>query len=246
MPTHSVLTSEALQCSACALSHVCVPSCVSPDDITRLDGLVKRRLRVSRGSHLFAQGEIADAIYSIRFGSFKTHLKNASERAHITGFHLPSGVLGLDGQASGTHVSEAIALEDSEVCVIDLHEFDAFAGSLPGVRGWLRRIMSQEIRRACQLMFILGNLRSDQRLAGFLVRYSNGLAALGYAPNAFVLRMTREEIGNHLGLTLETVSRVFTQLADAGLLTVQQRDVMILDRPALTRLAGPDFGCNAY
>jgi CRP/FNR family transcriptional regulator len=81
-------------------------------------------------------------------------------------------------------------------------------------------------------------MRSEQRLAAFLINMSQRLAALGYSSTDFVMRMGREEIGNYLGLTIETVSRLFSRFARDGLIRVSQREVRILDIAALHELVG--------
>ena len=98
--------------------------------------------------------------------------------------------------------------------------------------------MSKEIARTYQVMLALGSMRSEARLAAFLMNLSQRLAALGYSSTDFIMRMSREEIGNYLGLTLETVSRLFSRFARDGLIRVSQREITILDMTAIEELAG--------
>jgi CRP/FNR family transcriptional regulator len=170
----------------------------------------------------------------------KTQIQDANGQTQITGFLLPGEILGLDGLMDDTQVSHAVALEDSEVCVIRLDEMDRLAPRLPILNTQLRRLMSKEINRSHTLLMTLGGLRSEQRVAAFLLNLSQRLRTLGYSPHEFVLRMSREEIGNFLGITLETVSRLFSRFAREGILQVQHREVRILDLPALQILAGTD------
>ena len=243
MPKIIDVTPEATHCSTCMLSELCLPVGMSIADVSRLDELVKTRVRVPRGKALFHLGDKADAIFGIRFGSMKTQLEDATGQVQITGFLLPGEIIGLDGMMENRHISYAIALEDSEVCVINLDDIDTLAKSIPSLQTQLRRLMSKEINRSHQMVRSLGALRSEQRLATFLLNLSQRLAALGYSPNEFLLRMSREEIGNYLGLTLETVSRLFSRFSRDGLIRVQQREVLILDMPALQELSGIE--CSA-
>src|SRR5690606_11706062 len=167
------------------------------------------RVRVERGKSLYELDDPLDAVYGVRFGSLKTQLEDSSGQQQITGFHLPGEIVGLDGMLEGKHVSSAVALEDSEVCVIRLPEIDRVATQLPSLQQQFRRLMSREISRSHQMLATVGAMRSEQRLAAFLLNLSQRYAALGYSSTEFVLRMSREEIGNYLGLTLETVSRLF-------------------------------------
>jgi CRP/FNR family transcriptional regulator len=224
------------------LSEVCLPVGMSRADVERLDELITERIRVPKGSALYRVGDPAQAVYGIRSGSLKTQLEGSSGQLQITGFLLPGEILGMDGLLENKHVSHAIALEDSEVCTIRINELDTVAQQLPALQYQFRRLMSKEITRSHQLLMSIGSLRSEQRLAAFLLNLSQRLGALGYSPNEFLLRMTREEIGNYLGLTLETVSRLFSRFAREGLLRIQQREVRILDMRSLQALAGTDCG----
>lgn len=209
-------------------------------DVKQLDELVEERLRLPKGASLYSPTEPLDAIYSVRYGSVKTQTEDAAGRIQITGFNLPGEMIGLDGMMEGQHVSSALAMEDSEVCVIRLAQIDHIAGHLPSLQHQMRRLMSRELGRSYQVLASLGSMRSEQRLAAFLLNLSERYATLGYSSTEFVLRMSREEIGNYLGLTLETTSRVFSRLSRENLISTHQREVRLLDIPALNQIAGQE------
>lgn len=236
------LTPDATRCSTCMLNAICLPLGMSRKDVVVMDELIKERVRLAKGATLYSLGDRVDAIYGIRYGSLKTQVQNASGQMQITSFLLPGEVIGLDSLSDERHGSHAIALEDSEVCVIHLDEMDELAPRLPVLQTQLRRLMGKEITRSHQLVMTLGSLRSEQRLAAFLLNLSQRFDTLGYSPYEFLLRMSRQEIGNFLGLTLETVSRLFSRFARDGLIRVQQREVQILDMGALRVLSGTDCG----
>src|SRR5690625_4604514 len=224
------VTPDSMRCSTCMLSDFCLSFGLSTADLEKLDALVENRIRLGKGSALFRLGDPVDAIYAVRSGSLKTQLEDAAGHIQITSFLLPGEIIGIDGLQANIHQSHAIALEDSEVCVMRMDDFDALATRMPVLQSQLRRLMSKEIARSHSIMKTLGALRSEQRLAAFLLNLSERLAALGYSPYEFILRMSREEIGNFLGLTLETVRRLFSRFAREGLLKIQQRDVMQIGR----------------
>jgi len=97
--------------------------------------------------------------------------------------------------------------------------------------------MSQRIVHDQSAFKILANLRSESRLAAFLLDLGKRFSTLGYSPNTFVLRMTREEIGSYLGLSLETVSRIFSRFQEDGLVDVQTRHLQITNPEALSEIA---------
>ncbi|NYT85752.1 fumarate/nitrate reduction transcriptional regulator Fnr [Pollutimonas harenae] len=236
------VTPDSTRCSTCMLNEICLPLGMQRGDVNKLDELIKERIRIAKGSALFQLGDPTEAVYGIRSGSLKTQLEDSSGQVQITGFLLPGEIIGMDGLLDNTHVSNAIALEDSEVCVIRIDELDELSHHLPVLQQQLRRLMSKEISRSHQLVMSLGALRSEQRLAAFLINLSQRLSTLGYSPSEFILRMSREEIGNYLGLTLETVSRLFSRFAREGLIRVHQREVHILDMGGLRLLSGTDCG----
>jgi CRP/FNR family transcriptional regulator len=213
---------------------------IASQDVAQLDDLVTRRARVARGDALFATGEKTGDLYAIRSGSLKTQLEDANGRVQITGFFLPGEIVGMDGLVATHQFSRALALEDTEVCLIGIDELNRLSARIPTLHQQFQRLMSQEIQRSHLMAMSLGALRSDQRLAVFLLNFSQRLARLGYSATRFVLRMSREEIGNYLGLTLETVSRLFSKFARDGLIKVRQRDICLTDVPTLNQLAGID------
>ncbi|SPR39071.1 transcriptional regulatory protein [Bordetella pertussis] len=234
------LSPDAAHCSSCMLGHVCVPVGMPANEVEKLDELVKERVRVERGKTLYELDDPLDAVYGVRFGSLKTQLEDSSGQLQITGFHLPGEIVGLDGMIESKHVSSAVALEDSEVCVIRLPEIDRVSTQLPSLQQQFRRLMSREITRSHQMLATVGAMRSEQRLAAFLLNLSQRYAALGYSSTEFVLRMSREEIGNYLGLTLETVSRLFSRFGREGLIRINQRKVRLIDLPGLKQLIGQE------
>jgi len=234
------LSPESPNCSTCMLGHVCIPIGMAASDVQKLDTLVQERVRLTKGTILYTQQDTLDAVYSVRYGSLKTQVEDAAGHIQITGFNLPGEMIGLDGMLEGRHVSTAIATEDTEVCVIRLSQIDQVANQLPSLQHQMRRLMSRELGRSYQLLASLGSLRSEQRLAGFLLNLSQRYAALGYSSTEFLLRMGREEIGNYLGLTLETTSRLFSRFAREKLISIRQREVQLLDVPALKLLLGQE------
>jgi CRP/FNR family transcriptional regulator len=228
--------SHSTHCKTCLVSQVCLPVGMAESEVGQLDKLVTERIRVEKGQALYRHGDALHALFGLRSGSIKTLLEEADGAQQITGFFLPGEVIGMDGLIEGEHGSSAIAMEDSEACVVRIKDIDEISRYVPSLQHQVRRLMSKEIARSYRLHLTLGSMRSEQRLAIFLSNLSQRLAALGYSPTEFVMRMSREEIGNYLGLTLETISRLFSRFARDGIIKINQRDVKILDKHALTEL----------
>jgi CRP/FNR family transcriptional regulator len=216
VPTH---------CASCKLREVCLP-CGLDNGAggSVLDDLSYTRKRVKRGEVLFHAGAAFDALYAVRSGFLKSSMLLEDGRDQVTGFHMAGEIVGMDGIGSGSHASDVIALEDSEVCIIPYARLEQ-----PALQRQLHKVMSRELVRDQGVMMLLGTMRAEERLAAFLLNLSHRFTARGYSPSEFHLRMTRDEIGSYLGLSLETVSRLFSRFQDDRLITVQQKHVRILD-----------------
>src|SRR5208283_5169209 len=147
---------------------------------------------------------------------------------------------GTGGIGSGSHCSQALALEDTEVCPLPFERLEALGRQNRRFQRNLYGLLSREIERECKLMLLLGTMRAEQRLAVFLLDLSQRYQLRGYSSCEFILRMTREEIGSYLGLKLETISRLFSRFQREGLLQVEGRVVKLLDRASVKRLVGLD------
>lgn len=229
---------SAIACSCCSLKAVCLPCGLGHSDIERFDEITAAKRKVARGASAFLDGDRFQSLYAVRSGAFKTVSVSRHGDEKVTGFHLPGELLGLDAISSGTHGYNAVALEDSEVCVIPFAQLEHLARSIPALQHQLLRLVSSDISRDQGLMLLLGSMTAEQRLAAFLLSLSRRHQRLGFSPSRFVLRMTREEIGNYLGLTLETVSRLLSRFQREGLIGVQQRDIEIKDVQSLREIVG--------
>ena len=223
-------------CANCNLRELCLPMRIGDADMARVEQVVFARRRLKRGDSLFKAGDPFAALYAIRSGFLKTTVLNADGREQVTGFQMGGELLGLDGIGSGVYNGNAIALEDSEVCVLPFAMIEELGRDIPAIQRNLHSVLSREIVRDHGVMMLLGSMSAEERLSTFLLNLSRRFTARGYSASDFHLRMTREEIGSYLGLKLETVSRLFSRFQADGLIEVQQKHVRILDIPGLQRL----------
>jgi CRP/FNR family transcriptional regulator len=235
---HGALQVEPLKvaCSSCNLRELCLPVGMSNQQIEQLDHMVSNRRAVGRGEPLFRTGDVFNALYAVRTGFFKTCISSEDGRDQVTGFQMAGELLGLDGIGTERHTCDAVALEDSQVCVIPFHQLEDLSREFSDLQRQLHKVMSREIVRDHGVMLLLGSMRAEERLAAFLLNLTQRLKSRGFSATELILRMTREEIGSYLGLKLETVSRAFSKLQDEGALEVKQRQIRILDVAALQAL----------
>jgi CRP/FNR family transcriptional regulator len=145
-------------------------------------------------------------------------------------------LMGLDGIDTGRHAVDAIALEDSQVCVIPYQDLETLGREVPSLQKRFHKLMSREIVNDHGVMLHLASMQAEERVAAFLINLTDRLGARGFSASSLVLRMSREEIGSFLGLKLETVSRTFSKFQASGLLFVRQRQIQIIDPVGLKHL----------
>jgi len=223
------ITKVATTCSSCNLREICLPCGLTGVEAERVDELVYTRRHIKRGENLYRAGDAFGSLYAVRTGFFKTTQMLEDGREQVTGFHMPGELLGMDGIGSGKHSCNAVALEDSDVCVIPYTRLESMGREMPALQQQFHKVMSREIVREHGVMILLGTMRAEERLAAFLLNLSQRLTARGFSQSEFHLRMTREEIGSYLGLKLETISRTFSRFQQERLISVQQKHVRILD-----------------
>ena len=197
--------------------------------------------RMRRGTWLHRAGMPATAIYVVRFGCLKSSIPGDSGEELVLDFPMRGDLIGADALAGQPCATDVIALEDSEVLVLSLEDFEAACARVPSLRHDLYRHFGAALRKEREHLKRLGSMRAAQRVARFLFELSTRYASFGQSPRAFYLRMSRAEIGSYLGLTLESVSRLLSRLHDEGLIKVNLRQVELLDVDALRAIAaGPE------
>ena len=220
-------------CAQCSFKRLCLAQGLDESALGRLDAIIGKRRRVQRDERLYRLGDSFDTLYAVHFGHFKsTHVNHHGEQ-RITSFAMSGELLGMNAISSGVHAEDAIALEDGEVCEIPYAGLGQLLVESPALMQQFHRLMSQEILREQAAMLFLGNMPAEQRLATLLLNLSSRYAARGLSATHFMLRMSREDIGAYLGLTVESISRLVARFRNNGWVRVAHRDLEIIDRGAL-------------
>jgi CRP/FNR family transcriptional regulator len=223
-------------CKNCSLATLCLPMGLTPDDVERLDAIVKRNRPLHRGDHLFRQDDGFHSLFVVKTGSVKTYAPSEDGGEQVLGFHLPGEIIGLDAISHNRHGCSAKVLETSAVCELPFERLEELAATVPSLQHQLFRLMSKEIGDETHMLMLLGKKNAEERLAAFLLSLSNRFKRRGFSAMDFYLSMSRHEIGSYLGLAVETVSRLFTRFQDEGLVRVERKHIQILDRDALEAL----------
>lgn len=227
---------EQQNCAGCRLHKFCLPTGLSGVDTNRLGNIITHR-RILKDEPLYKMDDRFRSLYAIHLGHFKTHQVSSSGLEQIAGFHMAGELLGMDGISRDRHQCYAIALEDSEVCEIPYARLETLFAEMPPLLRQFHRLMSEELSREQTSMLLLGNMRAEPRFAAFLLNLSARYSARGYSSTNFHLRMSREDIGNYLGLTIESISRIIARFRNRGLVRITNREVELLDLSTLRSIS---------
>ena len=223
-------------CSTCAFSQACMDEGMDKASLGELHVLVEHIGPFRAGEHIFREGDPFEAIAAVRAGTVKTYVVDRDGHEHVHGFHLPGEVIGLNAIDGDRYPCNAIALDTVMLCRFSFPKISVLATRLPGLQRQLFRLLSRDIGRAALLA---GDWSADQRMAAFLVGISRRLAARGFSATRFQLTMPRTDIANYLRLAPETVSRVLRRLQEDGILSVERRELELLQPDRLEALAAP-------
>ena len=231
-------------CQSCNLHDLCLPLGLDMGDIDKLDNIIKRSRPLQKGEHLFNGGDDFTSIFAVRSGSIKTFSESEEGDEQITGLYLPGELLGLDAIHENTHPCSAIALETTSLCEIPFSTLENLSTEIPELHHQLFRIMSKEISNDQTLLMLMAQKSAEEKLAAFLVNLSSRLKQRNFSETEFNLSMSRKDIGNYLGLTIETISRTFSRFQSEGLLSTQRKYVNIHKLDKLKILAGLSNNCT--
>lgn len=232
------LSAVKASCQRCGLRQLCLPQELDSTDIEKLDGLVERLNPLQRGEYLFRQADHHRSLFAIRSGSFKTQHLHPNGTESILGFHLPGEIIGLDGLGSGEYQTSAIALERATACELPLDRLHRLAKMLPSLDQQLHKIMGCRISEDQEVLMVLRDYSAQERLCTFLLNLAKRLERRGLSSVDLMLTMTRQDIANYLGLTLETVSRTFAKMEKEEVVGIDRRNIRILDKDLLLKLSG--------
>ena len=228
------------------MGKICLPIALENSDISRLDEVVKKNRVLRRGEHIYRMGDHFTSVFAVRSGSVKTYQVMDDGEEQVTGFYFPGEVMGFDGLGKDqAYACSAVALESASVCEIPFARFQILANQMPDLQIHFLRLMSQEITSDQQLIILLSKKSAEQRIATLLLTISERNALCNMSASRFRLPMSRTDIGNYLGLTLETVSRMLSRFVKQQVIAIERKDIEILKPDALRQAASLDHLPNS-
>jgi CRP/FNR family transcriptional regulator len=196
--------------------------------------LVRQSTRtVARGEHVFYIGDPSLALYIVRSGAIKIYCTTEGGKEQVLGFYLPGDVFGFDGAENEAHQSSAMVLEFASICTFP---FASLSESGRGI-GY-PRLLSNQVSRDYRLIVLLAKSDAEGRVASFLCDLAGRFERNGYSPREFILSMSRQDIGNYLGLATESVSRALTRFQQRSIIEVDRRIITISNLEKLQHIAG--------
>jgi CRP/FNR family transcriptional regulator len=238
----------SIHCQNCSFSHLCLPVALNKTEIESLDDIIERKKPLHKGDALINSGDKFVSLFAVRTGSFKSFVTNQDGEEQVIGFHFPGDIIGFDALRENRHPSYTQALETAMVCELPYETLDEMSMQFPKLRQQIMSFMSAEIKQDHDMIMLLNKRTAEERLLYFINHLSQRFEERGFSHREFHLTMTRNEIGNYLGLTIETISRLLSRFQKEGLIKVDGRLISILDfdsmNSRLSVLSGPSIVCN--
>ena len=228
---------NAVSCGNCRLGTICLPLALEDDDVVKLEEIVQRGRPLQKGEHLYRESDPFTSVYAVRSGAIKGYRLTGDGQEQVTGFYFPGEIIGMDGISKDKYASSAKALETAAVCEIPFNRLEELSTQIPSMQRHFFQLMSQEITTDQHLITLLSKNSAEERIASLLISISARNARRNLSKTSFRLPMSRTDIGNYLGLTVETVSRVMSRFNKQDLVAVDSKEITLLDLDGLKKVA---------
>lgn len=224
-------------CDACAIRNRAICADLDDSEIGLLNGIGRRR-QLEAGEQLMWEGDEAVLVANVIDGVLKLASHSADGGEQILGLAYPSDFLGRPFGETAPYGVEA--LTEAQICVFERKDFDRFARDHPRLEHKLLERTLTELDRSRRWMMLLGRMNAGQKVASFLLELTDRVGKASAGDETFVtLPLSRQQMADVLGLTIETVSRQLSRLRSAGLIdTPSRREIVLRDRRELEELAG--------
>ncbi len=240
-PQITDLSEIKLSCSNCNLAELCLPRGLDLKELDTLEQIIKRSKPIHKGDYIFRNGDTFRSLYAVRSGTIKIYTTTNNGDNQVMGFYFPGEIIGFDAIENNKHQCSAVALETSTYCAFNFDNIEEICTTIPGLQHQMFRLMSRELTTENELLLTLCNKNAEEKIATFLISLSHRFEQRGYAANEFKLTMSRQDIGNYLGLTIETVSRIFSKLQRDKIIAIDHKIVEIKDREILHKICTKSY-----
>lgn len=233
-----------VSCKNCGMNTICLPAMLVESEVAHLDSIIQRNTKsIDKGTHLYYTSNKFRNLYAVRSGAFKSYITSYSGEEQITAFHLPGDIIGFDAINTGKHNSSAVALMNSQTCKIPYGMLGKISNDIKVLNNQMMRLLSKEITDDQELLLLLGQKQANEKIASLLINFSYRNKARNLPDDLLTLPMSRGDLANYLGLTIETVCRVLKVFKDKQLIKTNGKQVYLKDINALKYMAGIDCEC---
>lgn len=230
---------EALPCDLCPAYRQVICARLAPEELTRLAN-IQSIVRYDRNQQIFQQDDPVESLYNVLSGVVRAHRSLPDGRRQITGFLYAGDFVGLAHDHGYAYSTEAVI--PLTLCRYPATAFLDLCSEMPRLESSLLRVAAHELSRAQERMLVLGKKTAHERLASFLISVADRAEAVGESADILWLPMNRIDLGDYLGLAMETASRTLSAFARKGLIKeVSPHHVRLLDRDALSAIAEPAY-----
>ncbi len=230
----SRLDSDLAGCLLCAIRSLSICGALDETELRELARL-SQRVRLSSRTPLFSEGDHSDAAYNVSEGTVRLSKLLPDGRRQIVGFALPGDFIGV--APDGCYGFSADAIGPVMVCRFMKEPFARFVESNPRILQRMNDFARQELILAQDHMVSLGRRSAEEKVAAFLIGWRNRLQRIGRAAKTVYLPMSRQDIADYLGLTVETVSRTLTKLERDGVIVIVPGGIRLIDTSRAEALA---------
>jgi CRP/FNR family transcriptional regulator len=224
----------AQPCADCTVRPHAICAALDLDELHQLEQL-GHRLQYRPNEPVFSQEEIVTSCYNLLEGVLRLYKLLPDGRRQIVGFALPGDFLGVS--VDGRHGISADAVGPVTVCRFVKSSFSRFMADKPNLLRRINEFVTRDLGEAQEQMVLLGRRSAEEKVAIFLIRWRDRLARIGPVAAITPLPMSRQDIADYLGLTIETVSRTFTKLERDGVIEIVQGGIRLADARRAEALA---------
>lgn len=229
------LRSSDASCTTCRCRCLTICRALTAEQLVELERIATV-IRLDPGRTLFDQGDAADFVYNVTAGTVRLSMTLSDGRRQITGFMLPGDFIGLSSRAVHSYSAEAVS--PSQLCRFNAPALRQMAERVPGLEHELFARVRDELDAAHDQMLLLGRKSPREKIATFLLDLAGRRQRWGERPDRVHLDMTRGDIGDYLGLTLETVSRTLNRMKRDGVIALPSAaEVVFLKTEVIEGLA---------
>ncbi|MCX8642466.1 MULTISPECIES: helix-turn-helix domain-containing protein [unclassified Gilliamella] len=221
--------SYSVPCELCSVGSLCIPMLVN----NKLHTVLDRKCSYTKDQILIEENTPFTKFFIIHSGALKTYITTADGNEHINGFYLPGDIVGLDSISTKVYNYTIKALNNVAVCELNYEELMSLIEVNKTVRDMIFKLLSTDIYNYQKLLLCYSQKKADERLAFFIYSLYKRYEKRGHTSLNIKLSMSRTDIANYLGLTIETVSRILSKFQEQDILSVKGKYIFIKNLNAL-------------